>query len=85
MYSVLTFFLLTGLVDIIRFFNDINKGFKLHLSYSRVQFLTENRLEQNEGNVCGRLLVMVVEAENLQASSATGKISVWSGNQTMLA
>ena len=30
-------------------------------------------LEQNEGNVCGRLLVIVVEAENLQASSATGK------------
>lgn len=39
--------------------------------------LTDNPLEQNEGNVCGRLLVLVVEAENLpQASSATGKI--WS-------
>ena len=31
-----------------------------------------NRLEQNEGNVCGRLLVLVIEAENLQQAS-TGK------------
>jgi len=30
------------------------------------------RLEQNEGNVCGRLLVLVIEAENLQQAS-TGK------------
>jgi hypothetical protein len=38
--------------------------------------LTHNPLEQNEGNVCGRLLVLVMEAENLQASSETGKMYI---------
>lgn len=33
-------------------------------------------LEQNEGNVCGRLLVMILEAENLQTSHLNGKTSI---------
>ena len=44
-----------------------------HTKFDR---LTHNPLEQNEGNVCGRLLVLVMEAENLQTSSETGKIHV---------
>ena len=47
---------------------------KLIDTFSPSCSLTLNHLEQNEGNVVGRLLVLVVEAENLQASQATGKI-----------
>jgi hypothetical protein len=41
--------------------------------YLYIYVFNLNRLlEQNEGNICGRLLVLVIEAENLQQPS-TGK------------